>query len=578
MFVVYLDPLGPRKAPATQMWQFYKILTRTQPSDVHFFLTAPYLENPEALAARGAPEADLQTQRRMGFRLPTASQVAGASVSLVPSDLFDPLLAKFGMIDQAWATVLTTVYPPLLDFLESELDRLSQSHEIEGILTWANNASLEKAAAARGIPVIHNEVGPLRSPTYEETAYFDLTGVNGHTESEVRYRAFQAEFSSNDPRMLARNELVRIFLKSEFANAYAQTLGREPDFEAGVALQVEDDSNILAYAGTWNSRSLVSHVLTKHTPSQTTVRNHPYSSFPFVSPVVSVDSSPSSLHFVERCKRMYTINSSVGIEALLLDRDAFFAGDNPAAFFVGTNESERTRFLNFLLFNYLIPDSLLFDLEYYRWRLAGRTETEIWERHRALYAVHEAKADPYSGPRHEGEAQMSSLRIWTEDSDLPADLFAWLSIDQNGQFKVQFNLAEWKVRTNKAKILKIMWVPAAGQPCRCQDVRLSQADIRLGTWSSDGSKTNESHFCVGPVDGLWFEADWSAVSEFCIQGRATLVAASNGGERLSPEILQRIAYLETHARNLELHVKAMQKTLSWRITAPLRKLRKLKNP
>lgn len=39
------------------------------------------------------------------------------------------------------------------------------------------------------IPVINLELGPLRSPTYLFTGYFDFSGVNGNTEAEKRYFA-----------------------------------------------------------------------------------------------------------------------------------------------------------------------------------------------------------------------------------------------------------------------------------------------------------------------------------------------------------------------------------------------------
>jgi len=64
-------------------------------------------------------------------------------------------------------------------FYISILERLHAEQPIDVILTWSENGAVRKFADRHGIPVLHGELGPTRSP-FPPTMYFDPDGTNGH--------------------------------------------------------------------------------------------------------------------------------------------------------------------------------------------------------------------------------------------------------------------------------------------------------------------------------------------------------------------------------------------------------------
>ncbi|WP_302788689.1 capsular polysaccharide export protein, LipB/KpsS family, partial [Escherichia coli] len=74
-----------------------------------------------------------------------------------------------------------------------------------------------------------------------------------------------------------------------------------------------------------------------------------------------MDHSSNSLEFLLRCQRLVTINSSVGLEGLLLERDVQILGDTSYRFIDEVaDESERENRMAFYLFSYLVPFELMF--------------------------------------------------------------------------------------------------------------------------------------------------------------------------------------------------------------------------
>ncbi|PZQ39446.1 MAG: hypothetical protein DI560_13945 [Pseudomonas putida] len=67
---------------------------------------------------------------------------------------------------------------PITDFYVSVLTRIREEYSFDAILLWSDNGAVRRFGDINGIPVIHAEFGPTRSP-FHKTVYFDPHGTNG---------------------------------------------------------------------------------------------------------------------------------------------------------------------------------------------------------------------------------------------------------------------------------------------------------------------------------------------------------------------------------------------------------------
>jgi glycosyltransferase involved in cell wall biosynthesis len=156
---------------------------------------------------------------------------------------------------------------------------------------------------------------------------------------------------------------------------------------AGIVLQVEDDSNIIAYSHNFTNISLISYVRQQHTLENILVRAHPGSLFRLRDDIFSIDASANSLEFIQKCHSIYTINSSVGLEALLCEKKTNILGDCSYAFVAEeASGPNRVNAMAFYLFAYLVPFELIFNLEYLRFRLDHPAELDIVRKHLQFYS------------------------------------------------------------------------------------------------------------------------------------------------------------------------------------------------
>jgi capsule polysaccharide modification protein KpsS len=160
-----------------------------------------------------------------------------------------------------------------------------------------------------------------------------------------------------------------------------------------VVLQVEDDSNLIAFGNGFDNQSLLVHAQLNHSRQRRLVRTHPGSQFALRPGPYVVDESPNSIEFIQRCRRLLTINSSVGLEALLLDVSVKTLGDCSYRHVAEAEAHEQSGRLAHYLFAYLVPMDLIFSPAYLRFRLANPGEDQIVLRHIAAYLGNRAVAE-----------------------------------------------------------------------------------------------------------------------------------------------------------------------------------------
>lgn len=371
MIGYFLLPFPMRATRAPYLWVFYRWLAVLQERAL-FIVGNDYLRPASQFVADQRWETGAEARLVYGYELPGPNELARHEFAPLADELFDGLLAQAnGNRIELFRRWLSVPIPELVTALERVLDR--HPAPIECLVTWCNCPSLTVAARSRDIPVAHIEVGPLRKPLFQHTAYFDFNGVNGNTEAARRYADIAPDTSFPVSLESLRELLYR-------GRAFVPT----DESRYGVALQVEDDTNLIAFGRGYDNQGLLLHALaTLGEQERPLVRSHPGSMFALRPGIVDVDASYDSLAFLERCRQVLTTNSSVAVEALFHGVEAQQLGESAFNHVLAAAAEERRRRLVHYLLGYLVPDALIWNLDYLRFRLSKPPETSIMQRHLA---------------------------------------------------------------------------------------------------------------------------------------------------------------------------------------------------
>lgn len=463
MFVSFLMPHVDRGAGPLFHLIMLLQMSRFTPEDICFIGDDAYF------AEEHVPFGETLALGTIEFTCVDQERFRAYRKATIPFDAVAPLYAGGRSHLDAFRDLLTGVQPALVTALGAALETLSVApQEIEAFLTWANCPSLSALAAGIGKPVIHNELGPFRGPSYQDTVYFDFQGVNGNTTPSIAWHdraALAAQldgvsllssselrsllYRGTDPEALetgqqqaqeaapeeiqeegqvesqeedqaeALEEVQKEIAEVVPAEAQAETQEAAEEevpeaarrYAVGVALQVEDDSNTLAYGRGYDAIRLLYQALRNRSPEQVLVRSHPGARLAYRGGLGDTDTSPSSLAFLQRIGHLLTINSSVAAEAALWNVPYTTLGDTPFAVMstpletsadtgaaapavpdqgmdtplpahaTAESGSAPDPLLNALMLGYLVPGALLFDPGYYRWRIAGATLGACIARH-----------------------------------------------------------------------------------------------------------------------------------------------------------------------------------------------------
>ena len=374
-----------RSESGTHLWFFYKQLADFSEhlDHVTFIGWEKNFVSPENTAP-DSWEKSPEVQQQLEFTLPDAALFKRARIISVDQKMFAPLEEKFKSNNLVWHFLMTETYAPYMAFLRDTLQEIQKTEPVEAIVLCCNSPSAESVAAEMNIPVIHTEIGPLRKKQYLQTGYWDLSGVNGATEAKKRFLRSAEELQDS---CLSRRQLLALFMEKEDL-AFIDTLPEKIEFDIGVAGQVDDDSNIIAYANGFSNQELVKYASFHFGKDNVLFRSHPLAQSYFSS---NLDLSEQPALFFKRIRALLTINSSMALEAALFGKQVMVLGDSPFALLsddLVKNKNagkEHLAELNFLCLNYIIPYAFLFDINYYRWRLSFPSEREIREKHLEYY-------------------------------------------------------------------------------------------------------------------------------------------------------------------------------------------------
>lgn len=376
MFVSFLLPFAERGAGPLHHWVMLAQMARFHPDEIIFVADAAYFDE------ANIPFGQILRVGGLSFKCPGKMEYRGFRKIVLDDGSLAAFADPRGSHLDLFRTLLQEPIPELVAILRHILEPLMAAGNFEAALVWSNIPSLRAAMDELGGGVIiHNELGPLRGGLYRETFYFDLHGVNGRS-TPAGWTLEQVKSQMSTAELLDCDELRGILLED---TARAQQLEPAPPmFEVGVALQVEDDSNTIAYANGWDSLSLLYDVMSRVGPDDMLVRSHPGAHFIYRGGLGRADDSRDSLEFIEKVKKVVSINSSMLIEAAFWGRAFEAKGDSPVVFLAGTGRDDAVSWrlaFNAFFLGYLVPSELLFLPEYYRWRLGGATLAQCHTRH-----------------------------------------------------------------------------------------------------------------------------------------------------------------------------------------------------
>jgi len=380
MFVSYFTPLAVRNDPVGYQWVLYKQLQDIGSDNLAFLGDEAYLQDPADRVAGGHPSANPDWMQRASYRLPSLGALRSLKRFHIGGHVTQAVLDQRLGPNLAWRQIMRVPHQPLVALIRAGLSALQRQGEIEAILAWANCASLRVAADALDIPIIHCELGPTRAPGFRPTAYVDFSGVNGNTEAGLRYARFAAEGAALQSR--TPMELLQ-------ALGWSGVIGRPtPSHETGLALQIPNDSNLVAYGNGFDNFELTQFARRTWRATELLMRPHPgYPVLP--DPDIEIDTSPDAASFIGRAKRIMTVNSSVAFEAMLNEKPVVMLGEcpfavggiHPRSLMPRVDAKSWLLWLNYICFGYLAPYAWVFEPDYLRFRLSRPSEAEILARH-----------------------------------------------------------------------------------------------------------------------------------------------------------------------------------------------------
>lgn len=359
MYLTYLNHYNIRQCKAQYLNMLYCMLTT--PIKSHFILSDEYLMK-YSKAQRwevGKALNYFKTEQALYKKLESLD----CSVMKRPEQLMDEKIPSKIL----WKTVNETI-PEEVEVIENVL----KNHKIEAGITWVNNKCFRDTLKKHGIYTIHHEMGPFRPDSYVNTFYLDFSGVNGDTEFDARFKEFLKV--ANEVPLLNREQLIKVLSPHNYEALTKILHNKRREYKAGVGLQVEVDTNLLLFN---KGCSWVDPILQAQAENsgKILVRPHPAARYALKAMngiVMDNILKGNAVEFINKCDKIYCLNSSVGLEALLLGREAKILGESPFSSLCDMDEDTLLKALNFAVFGYLIHGSYLYDDEYYKFRIKNK--------------------------------------------------------------------------------------------------------------------------------------------------------------------------------------------------------------
>lgn len=549
MLAVFLPPYPFRGVKAPYLWFFYKYLHCAK--NKFFFITGEdYLNIQNTNEKLHRWEFEPATMESLGYDIPNDDVFKQHEYGFLNSSLYEQLLSENNNDPlRLFSLFLTERIPEIEEEIFSLLKKKSVAlDQIDAFISICNCPSLEHVANSVGKKVVHVEIGPLRAPMYLNTAYFDFSGVNGGTEAFIRYN------KCNEPLKVDASvkDLQQYFLES------IQPQSQDEVSSAGVVLQVEDDSNLIAYNNNFTNVSLISAVRQNYNYDDMLVRPHPGSLFSLQSNLFRIDNSENSLQFIEKCNEIFTINSSVGLETILCEKKLTILGDCSYSFINEYDkDEEKVNALAFYLFSYLVPFSFIFDQEYILFRLSEPEEKEIALKNISFYSG--KRSDKQTGDVY----TLSSLINEEVSQDKSMRKILEKSLEESNQ---QIELLKNQLLMESVEKQKILAESIEREKINSENAERERLESESLALERTNLEISEREKILAELEKL--KSDLQSTS-------TTTNSLSLELEHKIKEINELRDSLSAELEYKRKEINALRNSLSWRLTIPLRMLGRL---
>lgn len=221
------------------------------------------------------------------------------------------------------------------DFISQAIDNITP----QMVFCWNYDGLLKSFCCGNNISVFFNELGLSRAPN-PLVYYSDARGVNSTSALPAFWNEFRDFDLSENERTIARLTLGKVksnyILPAERKAEIRTQLGLADKKTILIALQVEDDSNIVAGSKFESMQQFVNECLgyaQDQDNVQFIIKKHPAQS----ACEINADNIPvivdqySTQELVAFADGVFTINSSLGFEALVAGKKVFTFGVAPYA-------------------------------------------------------------------------------------------------------------------------------------------------------------------------------------------------------------------------------------------------------
>lgn len=327
------------------------------------------------------------------YELLTDEEMELQEILTIPEELFDCLKdEKRSMLDMM-IYLINERYEPLEELLENYIVGLLEKGRIEGILNWqVHFASVKYLANKYNIPLIVNEYGPLRFPIYRNTGCMCSKDIHFSDEVEVRYNSFLTELDKRKIPILSRKEVMLLFLNGN--KNKANMMDRRPIHEIGI-IGTSPTSAVLFAKSKYDDLQLICDIRKEYSDKAIWFRRHPGIGDPYQAMyyyIKNYDQSVDSMNFIADSKRIASVHSSCLFEAMLMNRPVYSDCELSQYSIMCEHDyskkyitSAPLKFVNFIVFAYLVPYELMLDEEYLRWRMTKPSEISIYMRNLEYY-------------------------------------------------------------------------------------------------------------------------------------------------------------------------------------------------
>lgn len=397
-FLFDLEDYGLEERPEAPLLQiFYKFFEYSKTYNCPIIASSEYFRDPKKYQKRWGSIFNKDKKMAFQVEIPTFEQLSAKNkYQINEQGLIEYFLNKYLSFNVAWKAILSKRDLQFEVVIEEIILQIVKNFDdtIEALLVWHWMPSLDFLANKYHFKIINLEVSAFRNPNYSLPLYYFCLGskYNGSLYMKELNEFYISEGLKNS--ILSRKEILALLLSTDYLFKI-NDLKKCPSFELGISIAPKNDVFTAIYSDV-NIESIIDKAKQLYSSEKICVRTHPLNPVNVTSYEVLQDESVDSWEWISKCKRIASYNSNIDVETMLfgrtnieLSRNFVNAFDRQNIFEFDEEKVESLATLNFIVFCMYVPEKLVFNKEYIKWRLTKPAIEEIFRTH--LYSIFETK-------------------------------------------------------------------------------------------------------------------------------------------------------------------------------------------